>query len=281
MGDDDDKPERLWHYTDGAGAMGIIQNKNLRAGHLGYMNDTSEVNHAVTLSAKVAGRLLDEMPEHRDVLIRWVKYVTDSPPPSWAPNVFAVCFTTEPDLLSQWRGYATGPGGPFCLGFPFEQIDSRAKTEWSLRKCEYSRDAQEQLLEHRMRRAFERASSSFSLSPEGRLESLEYSHLRLSVFSIAPLFKHPDFVEEQEWRLYTGPINQKAGSRIEFGVRAQTLAPYVEFDLTDDGAPLEDLHWIAGPGPQQYRANMALGMVASKSGCTTYLGSPSHTPYLP
>lgn len=34
--DEVDPPERLWHYTSGAGARGIFTSGTLWAGHLGY-----------------------------------------------------------------------------------------------------------------------------------------------------------------------------------------------------------------------------------------------------
>jgi hypothetical protein len=112
----DGSPERLWHYTSGSGAKGIFESRTLWAGHLAYMSDTSEVGHAMSVSREVVERLKRELSEHKGALQRWTDYVTDNPPKSWAPSVFAVSFSEERDLLSQWRGYATGAGGPFCIG---------------------------------------------------------------------------------------------------------------------------------------------------------------------
>ncbi len=60
---DDGSPERLWHYTSGSGAKGIFESRTLWAGHLGYMNDTSEVGHAMSISREVVARLKQELPE--------------------------------------------------------------------------------------------------------------------------------------------------------------------------------------------------------------------------
>jgi hypothetical protein len=98
---DEGSPERLWHYTSGSGARAIFESRTLWAGHLGYMSDTSEVGHAVSVSLGVVGRLKRELSEHQGALQGWINYVADSPHKTWAANVFAASFSEERDLLSQ------------------------------------------------------------------------------------------------------------------------------------------------------------------------------------
>lgn len=282
---DDGSPERLWHYTSGSGAKGIFESRMLWAGHLGYMNDTSEVGHAMSVSREVVERLKQELPEHQGPLQRWTDYVTGSPHKSWAPNVFAVSFSEERDLLSQWRGYATGAGGPFCIGFPSsmlrERVDASEGLVWTLRRCIYSRDEQADLIEARIRRGLELASNAEVLPRGKSREDFGWSHIFGAVMGVAPLCKHPDFAEEREWRLLFGPVSVKQVEPVHFVERRHTLAPYIEFRLVEGNNALDDIHWIAGPGPQQERANSALGMVAQTARMTRYQGMPSQTPYLP
>jgi hypothetical protein len=278
---DDAPPERLWHYTSGAGAKGIFQSRTLWAGHLGYMNDISEVDHAMkNVSVEVAARLKQELPEQESALQKWIGYVTGLPTNA-PPNVFAVSFSEVPDLLSQWRGYATGAGGPFCIGFPSATLQERSTAGWLLRKCIYSREEQTRLIEDRIRRGLELARSADVLPRNKSREDLAQKHIYGAVIGVAPLCKHPDFAEEREWRLLNGPVSVREGTSIRFVERRHTLAPFIEFALTEGEAVLDDIHWIAGPGPQQERANSALGMVARIEGMTGYQGVPSHTPYLP
>jgi Protein of unknown function (DUF2971) len=281
---DDGSPERLWHYTSGSGAEGIFESRTLWAGHLRYMSDTSEVGHAMSVSREVVERLKRELSEHQGALQRWTEYATDNPPESWAPNVFAVSFSEEPNLLSQWRGYATGAGGPFCIGFPSamlrERIDAGEGLVWTLRKCIYSRDEQAELIEARIRRWLDRATNAEV--PRGTTrEDLGWAHILGAVLEVAPLCKHPAFAEEREWRLVSGLVTVKNVESVHFVERRHTLAPYIEFRLAEGGNVLDDIQWIAGPGAQQERANSALGMIAQITGMTRYQGMPSHTPYLP
>jgi len=287
---DDGSPERLWHYTSGSGAKGIFESRTLWAGHLGYMSDTSEVGHAMSISREVVERLKRELSEHQGALQRWTQYVTDNPPKSWAPNVFAVSFSEVPDLLSQWRGYATGACGPFCIGFLSamlrERIDSatlRAQglVGWTLRKCIYSRHEQAELIEARIRQGLDLAANREVLPLGQTREDLAWHYIFDAVMGVAPLCKHPTFVEEREWRLLFGPTPVTKVERVHFVERRHTLAPYIEFRLAEGDNVLDHIQWIAGPGPQQDRANSALGMVAQIAGMTRYQGMPSQTPYLP
>lgn len=276
---DESMPERLWHYTSGGVAKSIFENRMLWAGHLGFMNDTSEVNHAMNLSVEVVELLRPNFPHYGDAFDQWKSYVTDSPPKSWAPNTFAVSFSEEPDLLSQWRGYATGSGGPFSLGFPSAMLTDRlgevGGQMWTLRRCIYDHEGQlEHIKDHMV--------AALRMRDAGRMQG--FSALRAIkwwVMNAAPLCKHPAFDEEREWRLVVGPIEMQRAEAVHFVERRHTLAPYIEFPLADGDNPLDDIHWVAGPGPQQERAHNALGMVAHLAGMTGCYGVKSETPFLP
>lgn len=285
-----DPPQRLWHYTSGAGARGIFTSGTLWAGHLSYMNDSSEFDHAVDLSLRVARRLRDELEDHGAGLERWIRYLTDSPPQSWTPNVFAASLSESEDLLSQWRAYGTGDGGPFCIGFPSEMLGLQAaRTEvpqgrWQLLRCIYNPQEQEATLEELMRKSLRWATDTDAdpntiTSRTGA--DLEFSALFSCVWGTAPLFKHPAFSEEREWRLVLGPVDPAKLSGVRWVERPHTLAPYVEFPLHEGGAHLDDVTCIAGPGQQQRRAQEALGYVARIAGMTRYQTWSSAIPYVP
>jgi Protein of unknown function (DUF2971) len=272
------------HYTSGSGAKGIFESRTLWAGHLGYMSDISEVGHAMSVRREVVKRLKRELSEHQGALQRWTEYVTDNPPKSWAPNVFAVSFSEGRDLLSQWRGHATGASGPFCIGLPSamlrERVDAGEGLVWILRKCIYSRDEQAELIEARIRRGLDLAANAEVLPRDKTPEDFGWNHIFGAVMEVAPVCKHPAFAEEREWRLLFGPVSGKKVETVHFVERRHTLAPYIEFQLAE-GDVLDHTQWIAGPGPQQELANSALEMVAQAAGMTRYHGMPSQTPYLP
>ena len=136
------------------------------------------------------------------------------------------------------------------------------------------------------RRSHQARATSSRLPPRccpgtRRVRSSFTSHILEAVMTVAPLCKHPGFAEEREWRLLLGPLGLRGVDVVHFVGRPQTLAPYIEFGLADRDNALDDIHWMAGPGPQQDRANQALGMVARIAGMKHYHGTNSQTPYLP
>ena len=86
-------------------------------------------------------------------------------------------------------------------------------------------------------------------------EDFGWNHIFGAVMGVAPLCKHPGFAEEREWRLLFGPVAVKEVESVHFVERRHTLAPYIEFRLAEGDNVLDDIQWIAGPGPQQERAN--------------------------
>ena len=104
---------RLYHYTSVSGLRGIIDSGNIRATHLGFLNDLSE------------GRAAASNEAYRERLAE-----TDKRSPLF---IASFCRHLEPHqqkngLLSQWRGYA-GEGGGYCVVFDEEALDGLVEAE--------------------------------------------------------------------------------------------------------------------------------------------------------
>jgi hypothetical protein len=105
--DSETVPDFLWHYTDGAGALGILEGCALWATHALFMNDASELRLAYPLLEE-ALRIAEERQEGNEILrlVAAALSVMVSPTAQERdPEIYAVCFCEDGDLLSQWRGY--------------------------------------------------------------------------------------------------------------------------------------------------------------------------------
>jgi hypothetical protein len=116
------EPEKiLWHYTSGAGLLGIIETGTLFATQVSCLNDSTEVRYGSQLfcDALVAVRqkhsgdaVINEFLERITAT-----FVEDPSKPSHAPNMyFVTCFTDQGDDLSQWRAYCGDENG-YAIGF--------------------------------------------------------------------------------------------------------------------------------------------------------------------
>ena len=126
----------LYHHTSEEGLLGIVENDNIRATHVRFLNDYTEFRQA--FKEEYVGALTDAfregLPEDLDGTARRVVEgmlsernrspilgIIEGPTSTY--EAFVCSFTALPqsggdpgDRLSQWRGYSHGSQG-FSLGF--------------------------------------------------------------------------------------------------------------------------------------------------------------------
>ena len=209
----DEIPGPLFHYTTTSGLTGIVQTKQLWATSIQYMNDASEL----TLAMQTVVRLLRAagVREYDEDLLQ--KFLVSDPDMIFPVTVCAVCFSTEGDLLSQWRAYSASGAG-YALEFRGPELAEAAQRKgWQLARCRYTAQEHEELLAPLVK---------MMLIPEsgrGTTESFWSSFLQ-----IAALIKHPGFREEREWRLVSGKIQMR---ELRFRAGPSMVIPFEPLDL--------------------------------------------------
>lgn len=108
----DDFPPRftgpaVFHYTDAAGLLGMVQNHTLRATEASGMNDPLEgVYGRKVVAEHVAPELYREEFEWH---LERTSMIADE-------EVFVACATTRADDVSQWTRYTPWPSAGYCVG---------------------------------------------------------------------------------------------------------------------------------------------------------------------
>lgn len=105
-------PDRLlYHYTDVRGIEGIINNEELWLTEYGYLNDSSEGVYGIEIFKEVIGpgvfrdyNLFRDRFDYKGDFVDVVNSI------SRKDGVYCCSFTSEGNLLSQWRGYCPGEG---------------------------------------------------------------------------------------------------------------------------------------------------------------------------
>jgi hypothetical protein len=249
-----DKP--LHHYTTLKGFNGIINDGEIWATNIYYMNDQAELNRAIQLlHAELDARIALLREEH-------LKLRPNASGPQTDPAVinieaklrffegvkstvlskvkekriqFYICsFTELDDRLSQWRGYCEDGAG-FSIGFDFTEI----KANLFLSKCNYDEGQQRQILNELVGQLFYQlegnidaniaaSKNEVSMFSIGAIISSHFVELCVnSFFNIAPLFKHPKYGEEAEWRIVVGDDKDALSKNIKVVESAQVLKPYL------------------------------------------------------
>jgi hypothetical protein len=108
-------PNLIYHYTDGAGLLGILDSGKIRLTDVFGLNDPSEVLHGV----KRAGEILTVKAQHAHPAAKVFAKKYSAALDLHLTNVahfFVACFSLDGDELGQWRAYADNGNG-FALGF--------------------------------------------------------------------------------------------------------------------------------------------------------------------
>jgi hypothetical protein len=262
-------PDVIYHYTDIAGLIGITTSGALWATNLRFMNDASELSHSYGLMLRVLAdaraqasapaqiELMDEI--ERAIRGQWAGY----------PDFYAVSFSANGDLLSQWRGYGSSGGG-YAIGF-----DTRGLTRPPsphpqpgrfLNRVIYDPAVQLNVLENI-------ATAMLGLFAGADPSTEEATAARARVFStlgeivgFAFNFKDPAWSEEQEWRavrvLTEGQLEQ-----VRFRPVRGIAVPFITLSTGadhDSRLPIREV--VVGPTVNAEMAQKSLELLLASNG---------------
>lgn len=94
----------VWHYTNTAGLIGILNSSTLHATSSSSLNDLSEMNYGLGL--------ITEYVKHKPERERYwlLGLVEEARKTVEEGRFFVVCGSTNPDSLNLWRNYSGGQG---------------------------------------------------------------------------------------------------------------------------------------------------------------------------
>jgi hypothetical protein len=197
-------PPRVYHYTTGAGLIGIIQSGSLWATQIACLNDTKELVHAVD-------ELKDAIAKHRAVgvsvdaefILQKMLGLLDKPDPE-VSGAFVASFSEVDDDLSQWRAYGDGEGG-YAIEFDTQALVNATAQYGSYFVPVYYTDQQKHtLFDDSIRWSETYFVQGLTTVParDRELWGMLFAQRWLQHLSfLAPLIKHPKFAGEHERRI--------------------------------------------------------------------------------
>lgn len=274
-------PPKLYHYTSKTGLMGIINSKNIWMTNIQYFNDHQEYKYGIN---KFTSKLIESRILSNDIANKFCNQLNglESAP---LINPYVCSFSERGDLLSQWRGYCPATGG-YSIGFKFDKTSnlmnySLDSNEWRqvipymtnawlntktisfyLAPCIYDTDTQDQLIDV----LIESIGILYNLKPI-------YQTNLFFLLAIMPIFKHPSFSEEKEWRLVS--LGHVKSETVSFRENSSLIVPYIERPIT-----YQDINEIIiGPTSFPDLTKKSLIILASKYSLTTNVIRISDIPY--
>lgn len=268
-------PTDLTHYTDLAGLKGIIESGELWLSHAAFLNDPQELEHGVDQTRKVLHNLLDdnvvEPPSKaRKKLIKAIEADIEY---FERPAAYIACFCQRPDILSQWRGYASRQGVSITFNLS------------GLRSCFSDLNAELLQVAYGMNETKRHLKSAIAKSFPDIVDDIDYllgtgtdEEIRRKfkdlLATLVPSFKHFGFREEKEWRLV---VRNPPADKIKFRPRGQLMLPYVELKSKEKKLPISAVR--IGPGVNDAAVEKSVKFFLETRGYDPGLVKPSSTPY--
>jgi hypothetical protein len=262
-------PLTIYHYTNVGALLNIFRTKELWATNAVYTNDQTEILHSIVQLRRVVQEELGDRQEDpaSDVMLRAADdFYT-------IVQVYLVCFCTDDDLLSQWRGY--GQQGGYALGFDTTAMGPLLRNgRVHLMPVVYEPGEQDR----RIRDLVKRWRSVFREIP-AREDSNLVRRMGEFVFAqcfamLAVAFKSYAFREEQEWRLvYRRQVviaDDGSGFEVSFRDRDAMVTPYVAIsgDADDSASRLPIRRVMIGPTKYSQLAGFGLTQFLKSLGYT-------------
>jgi len=266
-------PIQLYHYTSIHGVEGIITKKVVWASLLHFMNDSKEWLYALELVKRSLGR---KVSFRTDKL--WLAYVAalqESLNRIEGLNICAFSLTAMPNQLSQWRAYCPPEGG-YNLSFDSSLLKQHLNRQgFQLRQCIYDLDVEERAINEVVTEILDTVGELKDESGIDKAQEIALTDFTRELAVLAPILKHPDFREEQEWRAFS--LVYSNDSRMEYHVKGTVAVPHCVLDLQTDTVPFPISQVTVGPNAHQDLAHRGLYSLANH-GNVRFNVSKSTTP---
>jgi len=190
-------PDRLYHYTDQNGLIGILDSKSMRATHLFYQNDASEFKHGEEVFYRVIEtvKARNNATSNGDIVADIKSRIA-----TYNNPVFTTSFSESEKSLNQYRGYSKSKPG-FSIGFDIEKIKSHAESlnfQCKIAKCLYNDREQEDFAEKMI---------AEHIPHDSEISQDAINRIAAIISTYSSVMKHESFHEEKEWRLIYDCLN--------------------------------------------------------------------------
>lgn len=233
-------PVELYHYCSTETLVAIITGGSIRLSSLAMSNDSEE--------GRLMFRLIDRLGEKHRVPPAVLTPLKEHWNEVMASNeALGFCLSYEPDLLSQWRGYAS-QGRGVCIGFSSDYLtslsDQGAWGSWdhaTLEEVVYNESHQMKAFEptfHLLIQTLLR-DAEFSEDRPPELGNLLKATLTVSASEWVKkiyTFKGSGFAEEREWRMLTMLANDGV-AHCEYRVADEKIVAFRPYALSQHLGP--------------------------------------------
>ena len=207
-------PEIVYHYCSLESFFNIINSSTIRLTNIAKSNDREEIRYSFDAFEDTLRKSCKEFSQKYIDNTEMKKFFDDIDYDSLVSRAvvnesliyYVACFSSESDLLSQWRGYANDGKG-IAIGF-YSRNFMLAKDSKNIKYDKITYDMKTAKLDlhnriiDKLRKANFKANNFLSISPYmDAINDIISEMVYKAVF-----YKNPAFQEENEWRLVYYPF---------------------------------------------------------------------------
>lgn len=214
----------LYHYTTAGGLIGILESKSFWMSDSRFLNDSSEMNYGLSIFLEAAEALRDKIIAIDKGAFDYIDLLKNSHG-NFDIRAFVASFTTEGDLLSQWRGYNEGRG--YSIGIDSDHMTTNALHQgYNLVPVIYTRKRQLSSAKTHLLNLGKYIDLDKSRSEFKQQRYLDWLN---DALKIALSFKNENFREEKELRIIK--TGHKTPPKIKFRSGNAGVIPFVTFNF--------------------------------------------------
>lgn len=207
-------PEIVYHYCSLESFLAIINNSTIRLTNISKSNDKDEIRYCFDAFEDTLRKSCMEFSKKYIDNIELKNFFSEIDYDGLVTRAvanesliyYAACFSSEPDLLSQWRGYADDGKG-VAIGFYSRNfILAKDLKNIKYNKIEYDMKAVKEELHNyiieKLKKAHCKSNNNWDIAPYiDAINDIVSGMVYNAVF-----YKNPAFREENEWRLVFYPF---------------------------------------------------------------------------
>jgi len=256
-------PRMLFHYTDGTGLRGIVEQGTLWLSDIFGLNDPSELRHGLKIAIDILkSRVIATRPEI-DLFARQFERFDIDGGIEAAGHFFICSFSADGDDLGQWRAYADNGRG-FALGFETATLEDgfcRRKGKPIPQHATFHLTYSDRKLT-RIEKALADLIDPLISLPRSTVVRGDALHAymmdvltlhAMNVIRGVMFFKHPAYKNETEFRFQQLFRRDRPAPAVKYRQRELSLVRYREFDWRA-AAPHSLKNIIIGPAAEQANA---------------------------
>ena len=229
----DPRPERLYHFTDCAGLIGIFEKRTIWASLATSLNDPSEVRYGLDLACDLFRKgSITATNFSLDGMDKLVAARADE------SRAYIVSFCGNLNLAGQWLHYGRSGSG-VAVGFYPERL---TQPPYDLFRIVYRQDAQVEAIKTIVRTIDDSLGELLpTIEDEHQRDRLKAVAADLAadhLWMASPKLKHPSFEAEEEWRLIAyelrgpgAPHGKGPAGETHFRASAGRVIPFKELSF--------------------------------------------------